>query len=466
MKLEEGNTATAWSPHPEEFRAGSSVEITENRVKIAARETLIAIPSADGETTVAQFDENGLTASQVSAGNIAYRYDGAAGLYVDVNATSAQIAAGNYYRSMADACAALSGRQLNVDVNIYIMSDHYSVATLCGICGAGGITIYGNSHTLTGRLRVYRNTVDIVVTKLNVTADGSAAVDQYGPGWMQWSSCTFIGNSASGSYGLTLVRKASAFLHNCGFYNAEHLLGVASSSDVVCNTLKGGNGTNFLYSDGGNVKWYGTRPDGRLRIDHPSLCSPVDLSALSIDYGTAQPSAPIITTATYLMTNSDSYCGGWSRYEDADVRQGFANDHRIYGTIWFNASAIRSALSGKTINQVSLRLFMQSGYGRGVAVSVQLYGSNIAYSGRSGAPGIVTSYGTIGSTNPGELHEITLPVQVIKDIVNGSIQALVLLSDDTELYKDRSYSRNYARFDGETSGTAGTKPQLTITYQS
>lgn len=465
VKLEEGNTATAWSAHPEEFRAGSGVEITEKRVKISAPETLIAIPSEDGEAAVAQFDENGLTAERVISGNLAYRYDGPSVLYVDANATDEQMKTGGYYRSLADACAAVSGKNIDQEIAINILSGTYGESRLTGICGTGSIAVNGNQNGLTGKLYIGKNTVDITLWGLTVTGTGSAAVEQTGPGWVQWSECTFIGNSAAGSYGLMMARKASAFLYGCGFYNAEHLLGVGTSADVVCNTLKGGGGTNFLYGDGGNVKWYGTRPDGNLRTDHPALYAPGDLAALAVDYGTAQPSTPAIQTAEFVYLYSDSYRGGWSWFSDEDIRQGYISSGAIYGVMWFDAADIRGKLSGRTINQVSLRLHMHKGVGRGSAVSVELYGTNTAYDGRSGAPALATSYGTIGTTEPDAVSEITIPAQVITDIVSGTIQALVLKSSDDELYKDRDYSRNYARFSGSTTATAENQPRLTVVYQ-
>lgn len=464
VKLEEGNTATAWSANPAEFRAGSSVEITEKRVKIVSPETQIGIPAADGETMVAQFDENGLTAERVTAGNIAYRYDGPAALYVNPNADSAQMATGAYYRSLADACAAVSGRNLDRDVTIAVEGDSYGSAVLYGICGRGSLTVYGNGRNLTGELLIGRNTVDIVVDGLSATATGAAAAIQQGPGWMQWTRCKFVGTSGS-SYGLRLDRHAAAFMFECELYNAEHLLSVGTSADVVCNMLKGGGGTNFLYGDGGNIKWYGTRPGGNLRIDHPSFTNPEDLSALAIDYGSAQPSVPAIQTASWDYLYSDSYARGWHPFtdDDDDVRQGY-NGQIFHGVMWFDATAIRSTLSGRTINQVSLRLHMHTGVGRGVAVSVQLYGSDVSYD-RTDSPVLLTSYGTIGKTSPGVVNEITIPTQVITDIVNGTIQALVLKSDDVTYYNGKKYSRNYARFSGSTSATADTCPRLTVVYQ-
>lgn len=463
VKLEEGNTATAWSPNPEEFRSGSSIEITEDKISLISEKTIVAVPDVDGETMVAQFDENGLTAERVIASNIAYRYSGPTVLNVNSNATSDQIASNVYYRSLTDVCNALSCKNLDKDVTVYIHSDTYGEAVLSGICGIGSITIHGNNHSLIGKMSCMRNTVDIAVNDLNVVATSDVTVHQGGPGWIQWNRCTFTGNNADNSYGLSLTKKASAFLHECGMYNATHLLNVGVCSDVVCNMIKGNGCTNFLYADGGNVKWYGTRPSGNIRIDHPSLCNPSDLSTLIVDAGVSQNTTNS-NTVTYDFIGADSYVGGWHYFTDNDVRQGYTNGERVRGTIWFDVAAIQNGLSGKNIDRVSLRLFMQKGVGRGVTVSVQLYGTNTPYGDDSVAPNLITSYGTIGSTNPDELNEITIPTQVVTDIVNGTINALVLYSDDTEHYKDRSYSKNYARFDGSTSGDSSTRPRLTVNY--
>ena len=253
-------------------------------------------------------------------------------------------------------------------------------------------------------------------------------------------------------------------------YNAARLLQVGHNADASCISLRGGGGTHFFYGDGGRVTWSNTRPDGTLSVSNPCLMAPDNLEGIAIDYGTAQPSTPTISTASYNYQYSDSYAGAWGR-PGTDAAQGVIRTDSsgttaaIYGTIWFDAAAIRSALSGKTIRQVSLRLTMLKGYGRETTVGVQLYGTNTAYSGRSGQPALTTSYGTIGTTEPGQTAEITIPTAVISDIVNGTIQALVLKSDDGALYKDRDYSKNYARFAGSASADGSTCPRLTVVYQ-
>lgn len=359
VKLEEGNTATAWSPHPEEFRSGSNIEITENTVKVISETTFIGVPSSDGETMVAQFDENGVTADVVRANNVAYRYNGPSVVSVNPNATGAEIASGGVFRSLVDACASITGRNLDRDVTINVYGDSYGDVVLKGICGTGTISIIGNSHTLTGSIYMGRNTVDITFWGLNLVATGDVGAYHFGPGWVQWSECNITGNGVSNSYALSMLRHASAFLYGCGFYNAEHLIGAGVSTDLVCNTLKG-SGTNFIYGDGANIKWYGSRPAGNERIDHPCLRDPSSLSGLTVDSGTSTGGSSSSGTATYDFLRSDSYHGGWGYFSDADVRQGYITK-QIYGTMWFDVAKIRNDLNGKTINQASLRLYMQSG---------------------------------------------------------------------------------------------------------
>lgn len=53
-------------------------------------------------------------------------------------------------------------------------------------------------------------------------------------------------------------------------------------------------------------------------------------------------------------------------------------------------------------------------------------------------------------------------MQAVNDLVNGTINGLMLYSSDTGAYKERDYSKNYAVFDGAADSTP---PQLTVIYQ-
>lgn len=476
VKLEKGNTATDWSPSPDDpassVMAGSGVLITKDKIKLAAPETEIAIPAADGERTVAKFDADGLTAERVQAGNVSYRYDGPAALYVNPNATSAQIAAGNYFKSLTDACVYLSYKILYGSVSITVQGDSYGVAELHCIGGGGRIDINGGGHKLIGSLYLYDCAPRVYVNSLTVSRPSNGAKTYAGA----VTNCNFIAMNSvvldgnGGAYALIIEYGARLWMENVELYNATHLLYALYGTDVTSRGLRGGGGTNFAWANGCILKMEGTRPDGEFIRSNAAMTYPDDPGALPIDYGTAQPSVPVISTASWSYLYSDSYAGKWG-IPNQDAAQGVIRTDSsgttaaVYGTIWFDAAAIRSALSGKTIRQVSLRLTMLKGYGRDTTVSVQLCGTNAAYSGRSGQPQLVTSYGTIGATEPGAVSEITIPTAVISDIVNGTIQALVLKSDDSELYKDRDYSKNYARFAGSATADGSTCPRLTVVYQ-
>lgn len=180
--------------------------------------------------------------------------------------------------------------------------------------------------------------------------------------------------------------------------------------------------------------------------------------------GVPEPSNPV--TAEYMLTNSDSYAGGsWIYFDDNDVRQGMLNDARVRGCMWFDTETIRAELSGKTIVEAWLRLYAQKGVGRGVAVEVELYGTDMEYETRAGMPALSAGYGLIGTAVPGETALLPIPVQAVEDLVLGVISGLMVYSSDDELHDGESYSRNYARFSGSTSGDEKTMPVLTVMYQ-
>ncbi len=465
VKLEEGNTATAWSPNPEDpagsVDAGGVVRVDQTGVHMSGG--TIEMETSDGDEYI-YIKNSGITASSLSAPNVARRYDGPAVIWINPEATSDQIAGGSVYRSLKDLFARLNGRMLDLsELTVHMQGNDYGVMELARVVG-GVIRIYGNGVTLTGGLAITDCAARVYIENMNLAASGvNQAAWAFGKGvWVQWKDCTFNGGGAG--YCLFFADGANGMVWSCGLYNAANLMYVGHTCDVSALGLKGGGGTNFLASDGCTIKLTGTRPDGAWAQHNSALIAPADPSALAIDYGTAQPGTPTIQTAEFVYLYSDSYRGGWQWFSDEDVRQGYISSGTIYGVIWFDAAAIRSALNGRTINRVSLRLHMHKGVGRGAAVSVQLYGSDVSYD-RTAAPGLVTSYGTIGTTEPDAISEITIPTQVIADILSGTIQALVLKSDDAELYKDRDYSRNYARFSGSTTATAENQPRLTVVYQ-
>ena len=440
---------------------GVKVTITKDRFDVD-------VPGEDGDFVL---NESGakvpvLTAERIEAPNVALRYNGPAALYVNPSATSAQVTAGNYYRSLTEACAAVSGRFLGKSVTITVQGDTYGDAALDGVYGSGSVTIQGSGNSLIGTLTLKDCGSRIYLYGLTVSQPSASTATR--AVWI--AGCQYVAMESSvsisgngGTYALLIEYGSTAWLYGVALYNATYLMYCLYNTHVTTLNLKGGGGTYFAWANGCLLKMAGTRPDGTLRRANAALTVPDDPTALTIDYGSATPSVPAVSTATYNYLYSDSYRGGWSYFSDEDIRQGY-DGKAIYGVIWFDAAAIKSALTGKTIKQVSLRLYMAKGVGRGVNVNVELYGSDVSYD-RTAAPGLTTSYGSIGETQPDAVNEITIPATAVSDMVSGKTRALVLKSSDSELYKDRAYSRNYAKFAGSTSATADTKPRLTVVYQ-
>lgn len=445
--------------------AGSSVKISEEEVDISTSKFSVNIKGKDGETNALIINEDGATFQALTSPDVAPRYAGATLLHVDPAATSAQIETGYYYRSLADALAAINNRWLaeNVSINLAANAATYGDLVMSGLAGCGAVNINASSDgnaTLYGTLEIKQcaNEIKIVGLNVSVPADSyRAAYTVRSNAYANIKSCTISGNQRGFEVenGGNLDATDNTFL-----IEHDDAARVSAASRAYFGDCIG-NGR--LYCHRGLMAVSGKVPtDGTV---YAETFEPNNLDSLVPTGADGQPVAPTIVTKSYAFTGSDSYCTGWSYFSDNDVRQGYTSGYRIRGCMWFDAATIAADLAGKTIRQASLRLTMQKGVGRGVAVSVQLYGTNMQYSGRSGAPELTTSYGSIATTNPGETHEITIPNQVMTDLANGTICALVLRSDDTDYYDGRTYSRNYARFDGETTGDESTQPRLTVIYE-
>lgn len=467
IRIEVSKKANAGDPAPGVDTGGNGgvqVQITKDMFDVD-------VPGEDGDF---RLNQTGgwlpvLIANTVTADNLTYRYTGPTTIYVNPDATSDQLASGAYFRSLPDACASLNDRTITRDVTISVLGDSYGDAVLTNICG-GSVTIQGGGRSLIGTMNMKDCTSRIGIYGLAVTQPASSAA--LSAVWI--ANCRYVAMEESvrisgngGNNALAVEAGSTVWMLGTELYNAKDLMYAVYGTHVTALGLKGGNCTNFAWANGCILKLAGSRPDGNFGSANAALLVPADPTALPIDYGEAVPIIPEVQTASWDYIGSDSYAGGWNWIADDDVRQGFSGSGRIYGVIWFDAAAISSALNGRTINQASLRLYMLGDVGRGVPVSVQLYGTNMAYDGHSGAPEIRPewNYGTIGTASPGMVNEITIPVKAAEDIASGDTQALVLLSDDEELYKDRGYSRNYARFAGSTTASAESCPRLTVTYQ-
>ena len=442
------------------------------RVRITKDEFDVDVPGEDGDFTL---NEAGakvpvLIANDVSAPNVTPRYTGASTLYVNPNATSAQIAAGNYFRSLADALAKLNGKWLPYSVTIAMQagSEEQGVLQVRGMAGNGQIIINGNGSKLTGQMLVNLMAVPVTFNGLNVDVSANGYGFDVGNGsvYAQIKNC--IINGRGSGWGVRSAQGSQVTVNTCELYGLTRSLYTQYGGRLYGEGNKGD--CVAASASGGFMSLTGTQPCHQTTwTAYKANAGQVFTEGVTVDMGTATPPVAEPTTAEFSMLHADTYAGGyessWNYQSHDDIMQGYTEHAgRIFGCIWFDNSAIRAA-GIKTVKQAALRLTAQKYVGRGVSVEVHLWGTATEYTGRSGAPALTVDYGVIGTAAPGETTTITIPAQAAADLASGAINALMLYSDDTGLYKDRNYSKNYMRFDGGTKGDAGTRPVLTVVYQ-
>lgn len=475
VKLEEGTKATGWSPAPEDpvssLQAGTSVLITEDQFKVTTPEFSVNITTPDGSENMLNIDEKGIHAQSIDCPNVTPRYDGPGTLYVDSAATSAQIAARTHFRSLADAISALNHRWAGKYILINIAAGHEEIGTIemrgihCGnmidILGAdaGHALIRGrlNIHCCAAPVRV-RN-VDVISEYIGMQVAGRMTHATIG-------SCVISGPGTStvDSYGVASIDGAEVKAYDLEIYDFWRSLIGIEGGVVSATNCKGNCNVSTIRS---NVYASGYMPCSAAAWTYNKYAGEVYTADVSVNQG-SKPSTPVVTTTTvsYAMANADNYVkSGWTNYSDDDIRQGYTNLGEHRGCFWFDNAAIRSALNGKAIKQVTLSLYQMSGYGRNQPVQVNLEGITMEYSGRSGTPWGTQEYGVIGTTaGVNQTTTFTIPTKVVTDLVSGTINGLMLRTGETSVMSGQDNSYHFARFAGGT--TTAYRPVLTVTYQS
>jgi hypothetical protein len=451
---------------------GSGILINQNGVYVEGKE--IDLRTSDGDEYV-HISEAGVSASSITAPNVMPRYDGPSDLYIDPNWAESYLENGMYepgdcLRSLKDALALLSNKSLSYAVNVHLRANivEYGSAELIGCIAPYGVKIRAENTdaypTIYGSIIVKGCLGTVHVWNMRVNPpSGSNGIHAIGYGVLVKPDYVIIrgaGTSARG-YCMCADEGAKIIANGCETYDNECSI-VSKSGSMFISIDNKGNCNPYIESAA--MRFYGTASSA----DAGSLWwyrygSMVDVyqdENVTVDQGAASGSNISTTTATYLATSTGSYKGSGSKYRN-DVAQGWYDSiGRIRGCMWFDNTSIRNAMRGRTVLSATIRLAMRSNVGRGTSVTVELSGT-YSNSGASSAA-VTKSYGVLGTANPGETVTFTLPTAAVTDLVNGTINGLMLYSSDTGAYKERDYSKNYAVFDGAADATP---PQLTVIYQ-
>lgn len=416
----------------------------------------------DGENQL-HVGADGVSAQSVTAPNVAAAYDGPSEITVNPNYTDAWLEAqeGKAVRSLQQALDKINGKRLMYNVSITMdNTSHYERVDIHGVTGSGVLEVLGNGATFYGGIAVQYCTAKVTImgTGMTVYAGTGKAVEVTGCSFVRIDGANVSGSGTDGVY---YTEGSKGLLWNCdfaGFTNAVH---ASLTAHVIVNACTGSGALKASF--GGIVAANGTMPTGgTTEVGNGKVWS----SGSTATGGSTSASSSTLTAASYdaVTTATCRNSGSWT---SGQLRQNFATGLGVCkGCVWFDNSAIRSALSGKTVRSATLRLHRVSGSGRSSAVQVTARG--LTLTGASGTVpnstsaavygGLSAMLGTIGN---GETVALALPVNLVNALISGSINGIALYAGETAQTGNRGFSANYCRFDGVGDKFA---PVLTINY--
>ena len=437
---------------PEGVVIGSSISMDAQHVEINTPYFDVDVTGDAGDLHI---DENGLSAdtatfNTLNCDEVMKKYSGNMTLAADSD--------------VSIIGAALNNKCLTGSMTITLNGDVNGQLELRGVVGRGNVTINGNGHTLNGHVWLNNNAINITITNLTISATGAQRGCVYASVCQSvvLRNCIFNSNSLSTSAGTSQgvrVYYSSLLMQNCEFYNSVdcNMVFGACTNAAVQNCK--GDGTKCVYTDGASVKWSGTRPSGTWGKGIASLTTPADLTTLTISTGSATPAETPATTASFKANVTGTYYPSGHWINDNIIRQGHegtgSSARRDYGCMWFSASSLKS----KTIKSAALTIKRVAGKGRSSSVTMKLWTTSLTGKGGVMASSTLTSLGEIGKIANGETLTVSVPVSAIATIASGG--GLVLYTEETANASGKTYSANYAHFDG----TNGSAPVLTVTYQ-
>lgn len=453
LKLEIGNKATDWTPAPEDGYKSSYIEIRDDHVDIGTGGTFrvasgdvdistskfsVSITDeAGGEDELLTIDATGVRAANLSAPNVAMRYDGPWQIIVNSGATSAQVESGSYVRSMQEAFDRLNDRFLPYYAEVKLETDTYENVSIHGIyAGNASLAIVGQGHTVYGRITI--SNINAYMRAINLKA-----CNANGDVWwidncryVSLNTCTAEGYSTA-SAGYHIDNGSVVTFGSCEVYNCVTGVDAGWGTNIDIAIMKGTT-TQYAYKVfGTRITNSGSRPSGDW-TGMNFMAAPGDLLTVPIDTGSGVV-VPTTGSATFNPSATGTYTTYWWNI-DSDIRQGYTKSNgRIKGGIFYAISGV-----GSNVASAILRLTRLKGYGKGSAVQVKVYGTTST--GKSGNPALSTEGYVLGTIDNGQTADFALPAALATGLGNGTYKGIILYAGDTSVMGKKDYSTNYARF--------------------
>ena len=453
LKLEIGNKATDWTPAPEDGYKTSYIEIRDDHVDIGTGGTF-RVNSGDvdistskfsvsitdetgGEDELLTIDATGVRAANLSAPNVAMRYDGPWQIIVNSGATSAQVESGSYVRSMQEAFDRLNDRFLPYYAEVKLETDTYENVNIHGIyAGPGDLQIVGQGHTVYGKVVLQNVNAHVTISNLKACSANGTVWGIHNSRYIYMKGCIAEGYSTAMT-GYNIDQGSIVTIESCEVYNCGTGVDAGWGTNIDISIMKGTT-TQYAYKVfGTRITNSGSRPSGGW-TGMNFMAAPGDLLTVPIDAGSGVV-VPTTGSATFNPSATGTYTTYWWS-GDSDIRQGYTKSNgRIKGGIFYAVSGV----SG-TVKSAILKLTRLKNYGKGSAVQVKVYGTTSA--GKSGNPALSTEGYVLGTIDGGQTAEFALPAALATGLGNGTYKGIILYADDTSAMSGKTYSTNYARF--------------------
>nr|DAE20888.1 MAG TPA: tail protein [Siphoviridae sp. ctgBD49] len=447
FKIEEGDKATGWTRHPDEqnrVKIGSNILMDEDHTEISTPYLDIDVSGTEGDTHI---DENGISTGTASFETLNCPKIVKRSIGRNVTITTPSGLQAEFDR--------INGGMLDGSETITLACDQYGDVILRGIYGNNTELEIVGGYSINGSVTI----VDCHAQKINfdgVTINSTVknAVAIYNSAWVRFGSCTL--NTASAYDGVQIYGGSIAMVYNTGIYNAANALNIDWGGRLDFLDLKG-TSTTYLWAKGCVVTGNGSRPSGNY-VGQNVISNWSDMMTIAVNTGSGITPPAAVTTTSYTANVTGTYYPSGHWINDNTIRQGHegtgSNGRKDYGCMWFDAGA----LAGKTIKSATLTIKRISGKGRSSSVTLKLWTTTLT--GKSGKPtDSLVSLGEIGKIANGETATFDVPVSAIGVIATGG--GLVLYTEETTNKTGKTYSENYAHFEG----TDGAAPVLTVTYQ-
>ena len=453
LKLEIGNKATDWTPAPEDGYKTSYIEIRDDHVDIGTGGTF-RVKSGDvdistskfsvsitdetgGEDELLTIDATGVRAENLSAPNVAQRYDGLGTIIVNSGATSAQVESGGYARSIQEAFDRLNDRFLPYYAEVKLETDTYENVNIHGIyAGPGDLQIVGQGHTVYGKIVLQNVNANVTISNLKACSANGTIWGIHNSRYIYMKGCIAEGYSTAMT-GYNIDQGSIVTMDSCEVYNCGTGVDAGWGTNIDIAVMKGTT-TQYAYKVfGTRITNSGSRPSGGW-TGMNFMAAPGDLLTVTIDTGSGVV-VPTTGSATFNPSATGTYTTYWWS-GDSDIRQGYTKSNgRIKGGIFYAVSGV-----GSNVASAILRLTRLKGYGKGSAVQVKVYGTTS--SGKSGNPALSTEGYVLGNIDNGQTADFSLPAALAAGLGNGTYKGIILYADDTSAMSGKRYSSNYARF--------------------